>query len=219
MKKLYLYITLFIISNVCFSQYSVDKGRVQVKLGAGVYVADKNISNVFDNNNNNVVNLIGELSINYNTHKNFALGIFISDIGKDDTDSTKYNTNSLGLELKYYIINKQKFNLFLDTRFGSLNYNENNLNRDGDNISIKGKGSINSLGLGINKYFGNVVGVYFKIGCLRQAYMINNYNRNKVKNINYIGNNKTIDIKTKYNGFYTNIGISIKLRNKSPKSE
>ncbi len=221
----FIFIVLASLFSATIPAQSVNKGRVQLKLGLGPYSGKVTSSHVFKNNTTALnggedvfVTLQNELSIHYNTHKNFSFGLFLSGIDQGDTDTTSYSTGSLGFSVQYYIINKPKLNFYFDARVGGLGYNENSSNVEFGRVYINGRGSTNAFSLGVNKYFGNVFGVYLKAGYMRQAFALTHYNLDSepVKSIDL---NQIEDIKTMFNGAFVNFGLTIKLRNKSPKSE
>lgn len=205
---------------------SVDKGRLQLKLGSSVYFGKTLASNNFSNGSSfnggdlNFTSIQFPFSIHYNTHRNFALGFFVQS-ANGNKDSTSFNTGSLGFIAEYYLLNKPKFNLFLDVSVGGMNYEgrfESDIIDATLNYSFSGKGSVNSIGIGVNKYFGNIFGLTFRTGYMRNAIRTTNLSINQeVKE--YVDANQVKDLKMLFNGAYLNLGIVIKLLNKSPKSE
>jgi hypothetical protein len=221
----FIFIVLASLFSVTISAQSVDKGRVQFKAGFGPYFGKITSSHIFtggaaslNGGEDSFFALQNELSIHYNTHKNFSIGLFLSSTNQGDTDTTSYRTGSLGFSIQYYIINKPKLNFYFDARVGGLGYNETSSNIVDSKIYINGEGSINAFSLGVNKYFGNVFGLYLKGGFMRQAFALTQY-RLDSEPVNSINLNQIEDIKTMFNGGFVNFGLTIKLRNKSPKSE
>ena len=153
MKEFILICSLLSFLFTTNAQNSVDKGRIQFKLGNSLYFGKASSSNSFKEGKNGFqifTTIQTQFSIHYNTHKNFALGIFLSG-GPGDKDSTSYNTGSFDFLAAYYIINQPKYNLFLDAFIGGLNYNTAS-SSDSSSYSFSGKGVVNSVGLGLNKY-------------------------------------------------------------------
>ncbi len=219
MKKL-TFIVLSLLTLSVYSQ-SVDKGRLQIKGGTGIYFGGRNTSTEFGSTinagNRSFLATNNSFSLHYNTHKDFSLGLFISN-NVADTDTSNFESGTIGFMFQAYLINKSKFNLYLDARVGGTVYEEESENSNSDKITFSGNGSMNALGLGINKYFGNTFGIYLQTGYMRQGIQLDNYKRNG-ESLNFIEINKVEDVKTLFNGGYIEAGITIKLRNKSPKSE
>lgn len=220
MKEFILICSLLSLLLTTNAQNSVDKGRLQFKLGNSLYFGKASSSNSFEENLNSgsksFSTIQTQFSVHYNTHKNIALGIFLSG-GPGDKDSTSYNTGSFGFLAEYYLINKPKFNLFLDVSIGGLNYNASS-KPDSSYYAFSGKGAVNSVGFGLNKYFGNVFGLTLRSGYMRNSVRLESYSIDDV-NSDYINSNQVKDVKTLFDGGYVNFGIVIKIRNKSPKSE
>lgn len=222
MKHIIFLLFIFLTSIIIHSQNSVDKGRVQVKLAKGIYIGS--LLNSYNFNEGATLNggasnfgaFQNRLTLHYNTHKNFSLGIDF--LGHTiDGDSANYNSGGLGIIAQYYIVNKPKMNIYVEANMGGLNaYWENK--DEFEPASLDGQGSYNSFSFGINKYFGNVIGLYFQGGFMGQGIRIKTFTNNGV-NEDYFGNIKTEDVKFLMRGGYANIGLTIKLRNKTPKSE
>jgi len=222
MRNVLIILNLILMHTLVWSQ-SVDKGRVQIKLGTGVFVGKATASNRFTINQNTALNSstfdIGlkqqSLAFVYHTHQQFALGINIynhSYVG----DSSNYQAGSLGALVQYYFVNKPKWNVFLETTATTLDASWDNRSEYAK-ASLKGKGSIVGLSLGVNKYFGKIFGLYLQSGFMGQTIRINQFSYKGEKK-NFIGNIKTEDLKYLFNGGFIQIGLVFKLNNKTPKS-
>lgn len=223
MKKVVLFwsfISLLLITN---AQNSVDKGRFQFKVAKGIFIGSMINSYSFDTDNaslnrgsSNIGAFQNRFTLHYNTHKNFSLGLDF--LGHTlNGDSANYNSGGLGILAQYYFINKPKMNIYFEANFGSLSSKWDGKNQ-AEPASLSGNGSYNSFSLGLNKYFGKIIGLYLQSGFMRQGFQINNFSLNG-ESKDYLENIKVEDIKYLFGGGYVNIGLTIKLRNKSPKSE
>lgn len=229
MNKFIIIILVFLFSFFANAQ-SLDKGRLQIKLGSAFYFGKRTSSIDFENvgnslnadNSDRFFGRYNEFSLHYNTHKNFSFGLFLSNSNglETDQDTSHFSTGAIGFSVQCYLINKPKFNLFFDARVGGLVYDEKTNANDFGEYEITGEGALNAFSIGANKYFGNVFGIYLKTGFMRQDFQLERYTRddNDIE-ISSVNINRLTDIKTMFNGGFINFGLTVKLRNKSPKSE
>lgn len=218
--SLFILINLF---NTVDAQSLVDKGRIQLKLAKGIFMGKMINSYDFGTEgatlNGGATNFgafQNRLTLHYNTHKNVSLGIdFLGHtlVG----DSANYSSGGLGVIAQYYIINKPKMNVYFEANMGGLNANWRNKD-EAEPAALDGRGSYNSFSIGLNKYFGNIFGLYTQIGYMGQGIRVDAFTHNG-NTEEYFGNIKAEDVKFLMRGGYANIGLTIKLRNKSPKSE
>ncbi|MCT4580558.1 MAG: hypothetical protein N4A35_04000 [Flavobacteriales bacterium] len=223
MKYIIALLVIISLNSITKAQTSVDKGRVQLKVAKGIYLGSILSSYHFNESgslqNGGATNFgafQNRLTLHYNTHKNFSLGIDFLGHSAENVD-TVYNSGGLGVIAQYYIVNKPKMNVYIEANMGGLNFNWGN-KEETNPASISGRGSYNSFSIGLNKYFGNILGLYGQVGYMGQGIRVDTFTHNG-NTEEYLGNIKAEDVKFLMRGGYANIGLTIKLRNKSPKSE
>ncbi len=201
-----------------FYSQSVNKGRIQLKAGLGFFYSKQKSSNISPGTGaliskgaqnrtfgeNNIALLI-------NTHKDFALGITI--VNQSYSGESKVDSQGVGVSAEYYMINNPYFNLYVSTTAGKLTGTWSDF-KDVEILKQSAKGSFYTFGLGMNTYIGKVFGFYAVAGFKNQAVGVTKASIGGVEQ-SYIGNIKAIDLNYLNRGSFINIGITIKLRNKS----
>ena len=166
MKSSLFLAAMMAVSSLSFAQ-SNDKGVIQIGLGYGGLIGGGKFSE-----SGQSISLLGARGIygiraQYGLAKNFSAGVYLRREGAAyTTNDVNYSglivTNSgagFGIEAKYYIVNKDRFNFYGAPSIGMTvgntytNYNgytSNKVNTAGVNYGV---------GLGINWYWADFIGM------------------------------------------------------------
>ena len=161
------------VSSVSFAQ-SNDKGVIQIGVGYGGLIGGGTMSYSDGIGSYKMVGLRGNYGIRaqYGVAKNISVGVFLRGEGaaytSTNTNFSGYTiTNSgaaFGVEGKYYIVNKDKFNFYGapsigfstgQTHYVDANYTSSKFNMSGLNYGV---------GLGINWYWAKFIGMSADLG-------------------------------------------------------
>ena len=209
-----------------FSQ-TADKGRIKVNLGTGFGVL-QTISNSDINSTGFAVPSINYLEFEYNTHKqvSFGLELFSHTYNAEDTAVTSIGGGALGFDLKYYLTNKEKSNLFIGVTVGGANLvyqayhypDSGSIDSTRKNIWFQAAGAYNKVYMGFNKYFGNVFGLSIKAGFMNMTYRLRDVTIDDVE-VERFDRMPVSSWNTLLRGGFVNIGFTLKFRNKTGNKE
>lgn len=229
MRGILLISFVSIISSGFFAQ-SADKGAFKFNFGVGsgvlTTVSNADVTDV--SSSSYALPSIGAFSFEYNTRERLSIGLefFAHTYNSDDTAVVSIGGGAAGLDLKYFLINKEKSNVFIGTTLGAINiiYNAYNYpdSASADTVRkevwLQANGIYNKVYIGYNKYFGNVFGLYIKAGLLNAPFRMGYITIDDVE-VDRIDKMPTSEWNSLFRGGYFEIGVSLKFGNKSEKIE
>jgi len=214
--------SLFFIYTLCSYSQSADKGVFHANLGLGVGVLTTN-SNAELNRPGYALPTLAGIELGYNTHERVSLGleVFSHTYSTADTAIISVGGGGLGIDLKYYLSNKEKSNTFIGTTIGGMNltYNGYNYPDSGStdntkkNVWTEASGIYNKVYIGYNKYFGNTFGLYIKAGVLNIPFRMNYFTIDDVE-LDYIDKMPVTSWKALFRGGFVNFGFTFKFGGK-----
>jgi len=213
MKKYLLLLLLFVVQ-FSFAQ-SADKGRVNVYLGGGVDIMNRQ-GNGNINLNKDFISTKSIIGLDYNVEKQISFGFeligqnFVTD---DSTKLINVKSGLMGLNIKFHFLNRKRSSAYMGTSLGLFSFEykvKDSLLNEGQ---LLGGGVYNSVFLGYNKYFGNIFGVFIQTGYLNQPMQMNTLTFNGTP---YDRWNRLLitDWNVILRGVFVNAGITLKFRNK-----
>jgi len=224
MRKLLLSTLLLFASLSVFSQ-SADKGLFTIKVGAGAGLLTTT-SNDGGNNKGYALPTILGLEFGYTTHDRVSLGLdaFSHTYSADDTSVISIGGGALGIDLHYFLTNKEKSNTFIGTTIGiiGLQYNAYNYPDSGSVDSVRkdvwseARGIYNKVYLGYNRYFGNTFGLYIKAGFMNIPLRMKYVTVDDVE-VDYIDKRPIDSWNALFRGGFVNFGLTFKLGGKKSK--
>ena len=194
---------------------SADKGKVNVYLGGG--------AGLMKREGNGNINITKEFSstkafigLDLNVKKQISLGLEVISQNFITADTAKVRDvdgGSLGLNLKYHFLNKQKSSAYVGTSLGVFSFGYKVIDADLNEGKLIGNGIYNSIFLGYNKYFGNVFGLFIQTGFVNQPMQMDSlvFNGTSYDSWNRL---QIADWNVIMRGVFVNAGLTFKFRNK-----
>ncbi|GEM_PF-4832185 len=194
---------------------SADKGKVNVYLGGGAGLMKRE-----GNGNINITKEFSStkaflgLDLNVKNQISFGLEVISQYFITADTAKVRdVDGGSLGLNIKFHFLNKEKSSAYFGTSLGGFSFGYKVIDADLNVGKLIGNGIYNSIFLGYNKYFGNVFGLFIQTGFVNQPMQMDSlvingtsydsWNRSQIADWNII-----------MRGLFVNAGLTFKFRNK-----
>ena len=226
MRKLLLTPLLLLAALTTISQ-SADKGLFHFNLGVGVGVLTTNSNGNINNTGLALPALVG-LEVGYNTHDRVSLGLetFSHTYGGLDSSVISVAGGAMGLDLKYYLTNKKKSNIYIGTTVGGINlsYHSYIYPDSGSVDSVRKEvfsqalGIYNKVYLGFNRYFGNTFGLYIKAGFLNVPLRMEYATVNDAE-VFYVDKKPIENWNALFRGGFVNFGLTFKFGGKKDKAK
>ena len=218
MKKWLLFYLLIIFQLSIFQSFhaqSADKGKINLYLGGGAGLM-KREGNGNINITKDFLSTRAYLGLDVNVNKQISIGLEVISqyfITSDTSKVRDVDGGSLGLNLKYHFLNKEKSSAYVGSSLGVFSFGYKVIDPDFNEGKLIGNGIYNSLFLGYNKYFGNVFGLFIQTGFINQPMQMDSLviNGNSYDSWNRL---QISDWKIKMRGLFVNAGFTLKFRNK-----
>jgi len=218
MKKYSLLFLLIVFQCSVFQSIlaqSADKGRVNVYLGGGV-----NMMNRQGNGNINLskdfISTKSIIGLDYNVEKQISFGIEVIEDAIDVEHALNLinvRNTLVGINIKYHFLNKKRSSAYIGTSLGGFSFEYQLKDSVLNQGQFLGNGIYNTMFIGYNKYFGKVFGLFVQTGFINQPMQMNTLTFNGTP---YDRWNRLLitDWNVIMRGVFVNAGITLKFRNK-----
>ena len=163
-----------------------DKGTFHVAVGVGLgghateYEQTVTLLNVpfTTRKTDGAATVTFPIEAQYGITRSFSLGLYIEP-GRylDSTDSKSNSITLLGIQPRFYVINKDRFALLASLQVGSTNLRINE-DRPGVNSTAQYRGGSFGLGAGAVIQFSDVVGIQFHLRYIGNRLKLKDYDLN-----------------------------------------
>lgn len=211
MKKSFILILFsFLISQTGNAQ-AFAKGDILVDFGVGLGVygttLKTEVNGISGEETDGAASVIVPVKLQYGVSNKFSLGLLFqsatyiidsADVNNEDADGIAFRFIA-----SYYLVNKDKFKLFLEMGLGAATFNQNTEKANGDESEAEWGGGNFAVGLGLKHYFSKHIGFFTMAQFNNYAFDLDNLRLN----------NSTFDInnwEANFSGAEISVGLAIK---------
>ncbi len=215
-----------IITSLLLLAFTVAKGQsnefgtigVHAGAGIGVYatLADFKYDGVqIDKDTSAAAAYTFPIEVQFGLHRLFSIGAYakfgryIDEDPNDENVETEQNSvSSFGITPKFYMVNKDRFNLYLGCNIGATALNQEKTTNSGS-FTAREKWRWNATNvmphLGFNAYFGETAGLFFDVGYDAHNFKLSEYTFNDDP-----ADLSRFDYQFDAKGVYLNLGVALK---------
>jgi len=178
---------------------SNDFKTIQIRFGGefGANITNNTVKfqgNLIDKDTSGFITQLIPISVDFGLHKRLSFGVTVKpgklldgDTYEDNRTIHKSSVLQLIAGLKFYMVNQDRFNLYLDISGGSSKYTKDVTRHNGiinTNELTTWSGSNFNAGIGFNVFITDHIGFY----------IANHFNANNIKLKNLTANNNPFDL-------------------------